>query len=169
MDPSDVQDGQMQFRGLGSGIEVDHVRQRHCVVLPFLLPAILLALAGVANSVMDTLTFHYEESVFKSLDDQEFWDPSQSWTNKYKNNDPTQGEKFFLSTTSLVFLTDAWHLFKWLMLSFIALAAVALIDLFQRMKIVATWKQLVAIFALFKIVFGVSFELCWSYVWVNGK
>jgi len=118
---------------------------------------------------MDTLTFHYEESVFKSLDDQEFWDPSQSWTNKYKNNDPTQGEKFFLSTTSLVFLTDAWHLFKWLMLSFIALAAVALIDLFQRMKIVATWKQLVAIFALFKIVFGVSFELCWSYVWVNGK
>ena len=34
--------------------------------------------------------------------------------NKYKNNDPTEGEKFFLSKSLLVGFTDAWHLFKYL-------------------------------------------------------
>lgn len=43
---------------------------------------------------------------------QNWWNPNISWKNKYKNNDPTQGPKFFGSTTFLVWLTDAWHFSK---------------------------------------------------------
>lgn len=39
-----------------------------------------------------------------------FWNPDQSWTNKYKNGDEKQGEAFPLSTTALVPFTDASHL-----------------------------------------------------------
>jgi hypothetical protein len=59
--------------------------------------------AGVCKAIMD-LT---EEGVIK---------PSKqdTWRNKYKNGDPAQGAKFFLSTSWLVFLTDGWHFFSFL-------------------------------------------------------
>ena len=37
-----------------------------------------------------------------------------TWKNKWKNGDPKQGEKFFLSSTTLVWLTDFFHLVKFL-------------------------------------------------------
>jgi hypothetical protein len=39
-----------------------------------------------------------------------------SWRNKYKNRDPQQGPAFPGATTWLVWLTDAWHLVKFLMI-----------------------------------------------------
>ncbi len=42
--------------------------------------------------------------------DPYFWNPQLSYLNKWKNNDPTQGPAFPLSTTSLVAVTDAYHL-----------------------------------------------------------
>lgn len=45
-----------------------------------------------------------------------FWNPYESWRNKWKNGDRVQGEKFFGSSTFLVFTTDAWHLFKMMFL-----------------------------------------------------
>ena len=85
------------------------------VVLGF----ILFFLAGICEAVMDTLQFHYDSSIFKKMKNQPFWNPTISWVNKYKDNDPTEGEKFFLSKSLLVGLTDAWHLFKLLRTFFI--------------------------------------------------
>ena len=45
----------------------------------------------------------------------DWWNPQKSWKFKWKNGDPKQGEKFWLSSTWLVWTTDAWHLFKSLM------------------------------------------------------
>jgi hypothetical protein len=52
-----------------------------------------------------------------------FWNPNLSWRNKYKNGDPSNGEKFFLSKSLLVGFTDAWHMFKLLrtLLLFVAI------------------------------------------------
>jgi hypothetical protein len=80
---------------------------------------LLFILAGVCEAVMDTLQFHYDISIFKKLKNQLFWNPQFSWKNKYKNNDPLKGEKFFLSKSLLVGLTDAWHFFKLLRTLFI--------------------------------------------------
>lgn len=73
---------------------------------------LLFVLSGLFESVMDTLQFHYEKSKFFHFKNQMFWDPKISWRNKYKDGTPLGGEKFFLSTTLFVGVTDAWHLFK---------------------------------------------------------
>jgi len=48
--------------------------------------------------------------VFVHFENQRQWlDPKISWKNKWKDGNPEKGEAYFLSSTSLVPLTDAWH------------------------------------------------------------
>ena len=73
---------------------------------------LLVAISGIFEAVMDKLQFHYGKSIFKMYKKQQYWNPKLSWTNKYK--DDLKTPKFLCSTTCLVFLTDAWHFFKFL-------------------------------------------------------
>jgi hypothetical protein len=61
---------------------------------------------------MDKIQFHFNNSIFKNFKNKLFWDPRISWVNKYKDGNPLNGEKFFLSKSLFVGLTDGWHLFK---------------------------------------------------------
>jgi len=81
----------------------------------------LYIIAAVCIVVMDTLQFHYKDSIFKDFNPK-WWNPKISWRNKYKNGDPEQGEAFYGSTTILVGLTDAWHMSKTFMLISFSLA-----------------------------------------------
>lgn len=47
------------------------------------------------------------------------------WTNKYKNDDPSQGPKFWGSTTFFVAFTDGWHLLKLIMKIMLVLSIVS--------------------------------------------
>jgi hypothetical protein len=71
--------------------------------------SVLLAISATAKAIQDKLQFHFEDSVFSKLGN--WWNAKHSWKNKWKNGDKKQGEAFFLSSTLLVGLTDAWHLF----------------------------------------------------------
>ena len=85
------------------------------ITLTFLGLAFII-LASISEAIMDKLQFHYHKCIFKQNPvkyDQSFWDASISWQNKYKENSMTE-PKFYGSTTIFVFLTDAWHLFKFL-------------------------------------------------------
>jgi len=66
---------------------------------------LLLAGAGLGKAVADA-TAHGSPRLTR-------WFPSgvgpDAWRGKYRNNDPAQGPRFFLSTTALVFATDVWH------------------------------------------------------------
>ncbi len=85
----------------------------------------LLIVAGAFNSIMDSISFWYESTFFAKYPSlRQFCDPSVSWKNKYKLGNINLGAKFFLSTTSLVFLTDLWHLSKFLMLVSISFSIV---------------------------------------------
>lgn len=79
---------------------------------------ILISIAGISNAIMDVVNFHFHTSIFNNpkVFNPNYWNLAVSWRNKYKNGDPTQGARFFGSTSFLVFLTDAWHLFKFIML-----------------------------------------------------
>jgi hypothetical protein len=81
------------------------------MILLLIISALLIMVAGYSESVMDTLAHHYEESVFRKLNPK-FWNPVQSGGNKWKDGDKTKGEKFFLSSTLFVGVTEGWHLFK---------------------------------------------------------
>ena len=71
-----------------------------------ILVLVCWSLAAVCNAVMDVLAFKYKRSIFNKLD-PDFWNPSRSWRNKYKDQEEPKGPKFFGSTTFLVFTTDA--------------------------------------------------------------
>lgn len=60
------------------------------------LTIVCVILAGMFKAVADTLTHHYDTSVFKK-NDRKFWDPSISW--KYA--------KYAMFTKYKI---DAWHL-----------------------------------------------------------
>ena len=84
----------------------------------------LMILAGIFNAFMDVLKTRYAISIFRFWKNQQWINPSFSWKNKWKNGDLIQGEKFLGSSTFLVWLTDFWHLCKFLMLLFISFAIV---------------------------------------------
>lgn len=85
-----------------------------------MIVVILMFIAGISKSIKDVIDHHYSNSFF-SYYNPKYWNPSVSWKNKWKvdeNNNviyPKQ-ERFFLSSTLLVALTDAWHLFDLIMI-----------------------------------------------------
>ena len=76
------------------------------------IAALLIVLSGISEGVMDKLQFHFHKSIFVKFKNSNWWNPRESWRNKWKNGDYKQGEKFWLSSRLFVFTTDAWHLFK---------------------------------------------------------
>ena len=71
----------------------------------------LLFTAGAAKGFNEGLQFNWNgfHSIFPKANPQWFW-PSYSFKNKYKDGDPEKGPKFPFSTSALVMLTDQYHL-----------------------------------------------------------
>lgn len=78
----------------------------------FIISLILVGVSAMAEAIMDKLNFHFEKSIFVNKENQLFWNPIESWKNKWKEDLKT--EKFIGSSTIFVFTTDAWHLFKFI-------------------------------------------------------
>jgi hypothetical protein len=71
-------------------------------------------LSGMIDGTIETINYHYDYGFkprFPKANAQ-FWDPSLSWANKYKNGCPAQGPKFTGSTDVFVWTTDAYHLLR---------------------------------------------------------
>jgi len=75
------------------------------------LTGALIFTAGLAKGFNEGLQYKYNgfEEIFPKANDQWFY-PTFSYNNKYKDNDPTKGPKFPLSTSALVMFTDQYHL-----------------------------------------------------------
>jgi hypothetical protein len=70
-------------------------------------------LAGGFEGISETLQHHYPEFDMKFPNaNQQFWNPSLSWRNKYRNGDYLQGERFPGSSTIFVWTTDGYHLMR---------------------------------------------------------
>ncbi len=69
-----------------------------------------MALGGSADAISEELLHHYQKvkEKFPSMNDN-FFNPSISWNNKYKNGDEKQGDAFLGSSTIFVASTDAYH------------------------------------------------------------
>lgn len=70
--------------------------------------------SGALDGTIESINYHYDNGFKKRLPkvNDQFWNPAISWTNKYKNNDPCQGPKFFGSTCIFAFTTDAYHMLR---------------------------------------------------------
>ena len=123
-----------------------------------ILIILFFIIAAVAEAIMDTLQFHYYNSIFKLFKNELFWNPEISWKNKYKNGNPLDGEKFLFSKTLFVGLTDGWHLFK-LIRNFSLFFAIFLIFNLTY----SIWLSIL-FSAILRIIYGVVFTLFYSYL-----
>jgi len=117
---------------------------------------IFLIFAALAKSIMDVLQFHYKRTPFAKLGNQQWWNPKISHSNKYKNNSVLSGEKFPGSVTIFVWVTDAWHFFQMIFLTFMFLSIVFYNPIFN-----LTYGFLLD-FIIYRIVFGVVFTLSYN-------
>ena len=108
-------------------------------------------LAAICNGLMDVLSTRYYVSIFRNFKNKQFWDYNISWRNKWSWGEKSNGEKFFLSSTIFVFLTDGWHLFKGLMLLFLVLSIVLYTPIFGILDGV-----------IYLVAWGISFELIYN-------
>jgi hypothetical protein len=99
-----------------------------------MISILFVILASICNAIMDVCSFHYSNSIFNKLNPK-YWNPEISWKNKYIDCDPTKGMRkiFFGLLDYPVFLTDAWHLFKSLMIIFLVTAIVLYKPLFSQL------------------------------------
>lgn len=123
-----------------------------------MISAVLILLASLFKGIMDTLKFRFYKSIFYKPQARwyRFVEP-ESWKNKYKNRDVSKGRAFFLSTTALVFVTDAWHLAQYFMKACFIAAVVLYQPLF-------TWYF---DFAIYSIIFSLFFELTFSKILIK--
>ena len=123
-----------------------------------MISVIFIILAGICNAVMDIIQFKFQGSVFIKFPKLKQWaDPKLSWRNKWKDGDPSQGERFFLSSTVFVWITDLWHFAQSFMISFFVLAAIFYNPIFNY----------IIDFIILKIAFSLSFELFWGHIFLN--
>ena len=99
------------FTCFSQTVEDDIKKLRKKRVKNYVVTGSLMMLAGSADGVNQALQFQYIgfKKAFPHACDQ-FWKPSLSGANKYKNGDPKQGARFPGSRTWLVFATDGYHL-----------------------------------------------------------
>ena len=135
------------------------------------LTLILIVIAGFGSAIMDCDHCCYSNSKLKpkkiETKLQKKWDKfsnESSWRNKWKNGDPEQGEKFFGSSTFLVWFTDLFHYAKIAIMLSCLMLAIILYRIYN--PFYYRWikkKVLIGItdFIVFFLVFSCSFELLW--------
>lgn len=125
-----------------------------------MLTLIFVFLAAICNAIMDVITYRFNSSIFSKFVQLKWYiDPSMSWRNKYKNGDPNQGPVFPFSTTVLCVITDLWHLAKSIMLVLLYVGITCYVPIINPVLDVI----------LYYIVFGVTFELFWSILFIIKK
>ena len=85
-------------------------------------------LAAICNAIMDTITHHWDESIFAENKGiitrrEQWWNPDYSWKNKYVDKDPRKPIRKIFKSFDIPF-TDAWHTFKSLMIIFLVVSLV---------------------------------------------
>ena len=128
------------------------------MIFALIISAILIIASSIAKSVMDTLNFHYDTSIFARSKYRDFLDPAISWKRKYKNGDPKQGERFWGSSRWFSFVTDGWHLFQCVHLSaFFASLAIMVTSGMSEHKLIAGLAAFVASYLIYGFVFELFF------------
>lgn len=76
-----------------------------------ILGVLFSLLTGLSKAVMDTLSLNelFDNSILKRWKSDFFDSKERTWGNKWRRGLRQNGERFPLSSTALVWLTDGWH------------------------------------------------------------
>lgn len=125
----------------------------------FVAIALLLAVAGICNAVMDTLHHHWGGSVFARWsggDRTAYWGSANHvWLRRYVDHDPKKGYvplfRFAVLRPVLEAVWDGWHLAKTLMWLALSLAVALALGW--------SWWGLAAGFFAITLPFSIVYEL----------
>lgn len=134
---------------------------------PIIAAFILFFIAGMFDGTAETLKWHPSGffHVFRNANPA-YWDTAISWKNKYKNGDPAQGAKFWLSTTALVAFTDGYHLARLIKNNLTFLAAMCFFAVALIAGSPVLWYHFPVAFALCYLAYTVGFSVV--YEWLFG-
>jgi hypothetical protein len=131
-----------------------------------LIAATLIALGGMCYGLKETVSHHYGAFAERFPQaDPAWWNPDLSWRNKYEGGDPERGPAFWLSTSALVLVTDAYHLFGDLQLRFTCLGFVALAyGVLDYSKLILRFRPLLLGLALGWLIWSLGFHLIYTLI-----
>lgn len=74
-------------------------------------PTVMVLIAGAADGLNQTISYNWRgfKHAFPNANTQYWW-PTTSFLNKYKDGKPENGPKYFGSTSFLVWTTDGYHM-----------------------------------------------------------
>lgn len=125
-----------------------------------LTSSIFIILSGIFNAAMDITAHKYKQSIFSIYNKYKFFS-EDSWKNKYKNYNKDDGERFFGSTTFLVFLTDFWHFCQFMWINFMILGCLLYQpNIFNDNNII----DIILYFLYTRIIYLISFNLFYNYI-----
>jgi hypothetical protein len=121
----------------------------HMEILLYFLTFLFIIIAAAGKAVMDTLRFHFDNSIFAKYKDNTWVNPALSWQNKWKHK-----SRFLdlLFSTVLVWTTDAWHFFQHIFLMFLFFSMIPLGFVFH-------WWLPILLYAVFTGSFQIMFWL----------
>lgn len=126
---------------------------------------IFIILAAICNAVMDACSHYYYRSIFTRYSDL-YWNADRSWLNKYIDRSPEKGfRKIFLGFNYPVFLTDAWHLFKSLMIVFLILSITFAWS--NNPPFITTWWFYLVIIIVLGTIWNVVFNLFYNHLLIK--
>lgn len=126
----------------------------------------LFALAAALNAVMDTLAHHHPISIFKKYTSGYFADATTtSWKNKYVNWDggDRRRRKWILGLNKPLFLCDAWHASKSLMVTFICASIALALYAGNRYDHSIGWLAIAAVICVYGTLWNITFSLFYNH------
>jgi hypothetical protein len=124
-----------------------------------LIILLLCILSGAFDGLAETLKWHYSQFNSRFADaNPAFWNPAISWTNKYKNGDYLQGEKFWQSSRAFVFTTDGYHFSRFLR-NISIISAIAF-----NVFLTGVWWQHMTLFAGVYLAYTIGFSIIYDLI-----
>lgn len=133
------------------------------MVLKLIIVLLCAILGGIFNAAMDKLVHHFRTSVFAKKS-RIFYDPAISWRNKWKDGEKAKGEKFPGSSTLFSWTTDAWHLFKFGLLTVIPIPGTLLVS-----EYTSEWYYLVGAYIVIRKTFAFTFHIFYHYIFAKNE
>jgi len=131
------------------------------MIKPIAFRSGLMIVSGFSDGTAEVLRINYSrfEARFPNANGQ-YWNPNESYKNKWKNGDINQGEKFFLSSTALVWTTDGYHMARMVRNCTMVAAVTIPIGKHKPRK----WYSYVAESAIYYVSYTAGFNLAYDVV-----
>jgi hypothetical protein len=124
-------------------------------------PSLCLFVAGALEGQAETLKWAPDQfqKRFPGAN-MNYWNPELSWSNKYKNGNPSKGAAYFGSTTFLAWTTDGYHLTR-SMKNVISLTGILITVDMKGQK----WYVYLIKSALYSVAYASGFHITYSLIY----